>query len=568
MFYMARRCGAWQVGDDREQGEVEFRVFFPTGADPEIDAICALGTFQVPLGSASWDADTGVSLKRDASDPAGTFWVGRTARPVPAGFYEYKYIVTFSDGSTRAASDPCARYGGFSDQRAAVVVGGSRPEDNVVRPLRSGRRPQSELNVYELMIDDFTADYRGDRAPLAAVIDRLDYLVDLGIDAVLFMPWTTWKRDSYDWGYEPFQYFAVEPRYANDSSRPEEKLSWLKRLVDACHERDIHVIMDGVFNHVSVDFPYKALYRDPEQCPYTGQFGGMFPGLQDLDFDNDCTRQLIRDVCLYWIETFGIDGIRFDNTVNFYVAGDIRGLPELLDDVRSRLDEQDETNFSMTLEHIDIAAPTLYLSNHDHSHVTWQSGARSNEGASGRWFKTQPFVIALFTSTATPMVQNGQEFGEDYFLPENDHGSGRRIRPRPLAWKLADDPIGRTLLSLYRLMAQMRRRHAGLRSARMYPEVWEEWQTQFNPVGVGIDVEKQVVIYHRWEEFEDGSVENFVIVLNFSDNDQRVSVPFPQDGNWTDLLSGLANTPASALVEHNRLEVSVNSNWGHVFKKD
>jgi len=323
-------------------------------------------------------------------------------------------------------------------------------------------------------------------------------------------------------------------------------------------------------------------------------------------------------VCIKWIETFGIDDSRFDNTVNFYVAGDIRGLPELLDDVRSRLDEQDETNFSMTLEHIDIAAaavtdrtsatsfwdnslyqlcfeylwngqidqrllnalnnrrflrspgklPTLYLSNHDHSHVTWQSGARSNEGASGRWFKTQPFVIALFTSTATPMVQNGQEFGEDYFLPENDHGSGRRIRPRPLAWKLADDPIGRTLLSLYRLMAQMRRRHAGLRSARMYPEVWEEWQTQFNPVGVGIDVEKQVVIYHRWEKFEDGSVENFVIVLNFSDNDQRVSVPFPQDGDWTDLLSGLANTPASALVEHNRLEVSVNSNWGHVFKKD
>jgi 1,4-alpha-glucan branching enzyme len=79
--------------------------------------------------------------------------------------------------------------------------------------------------------------------------------------------------------------------------------------------------MDGVFNHVSVDFPYKGMYRNPDDCPYIGTYGGSFAGLQDLNFNNDCTNDFIRDVCLYWIETFGIDGIRFDNTVNFYVAG-------------------------------------------------------------------------------------------------------------------------------------------------------------------------------------------------------------------------------------------------------
>jgi pullulanase len=69
-------------------------------------------------------------------------------------------------------------------------VGGSRPDQNTVRPLATGRKPLADLNVYELMIDDFTDEFRGTRAPMAAVTDRLDYLRDLGFNAILFMPWT------------------------------------------------------------------------------------------------------------------------------------------------------------------------------------------------------------------------------------------------------------------------------------------------------------------------------------------------------------------------------------------
>lgn len=602
MLYMTERCGAWQVGEDPLEGAVEFRVFIPAGPDPEIEAIRVAGSFQ------GWDFDGGLSLTRDDTDPRGTFWTARTP-PLAAGFYEYKYAVDFAD-ETRIVSDPCTRYGGFSNQNAAVVVGGSRPQDNVVRPLPGGRRPLADLNVYELMIDDFTDEYRGVRAPLDAVIDRLDYLADLGFDAILAMPWTTWKSDSFDWGYEPFQYFAVEPRYAHDLARPEEKLSWLKRLVSECHDRGMHVIMDGVFNHVSVEFPYKGFYRDPQRCPFTGDFGGSFPGLQDLDFHNACTQEFIGDVCRYWIETFGIDGIRFDNTVNYYVAGDIHGLPELLEDIHTAVDDP---AFSLTLEHIDESAaritddtratsfwdnslyglcfgalwdgrmdqrllnalnnrrwlhaaeklPTLYLSNHDHSHVCWQAGARENVGASGGWFKIQPWVIALFTSTATPLVPNGQEFGEEHFLPEDDHNTGRRVSPRPLRWKLASDPIGRALLRLHGTMARMRRDHLALRSAHMYPDAWEEWQTGFNPVGVGVDVERQLAIYHRWAELADGTVENFAIVLNFSQTDQPVSVPVPLGGRWTDLLNDERFDVAG-----NSLWVGVGSNWGRVLRRD
>jgi 1,4-alpha-glucan branching enzyme len=614
---MQNRCGGWQVNDDENEGEVSFRLFFPPEPDPEIREIRVAGSFQAALGGVNWDFPGGLPLRRRVSaDPPGTFWEATTGTSLRAGFYEYKYLVAFADNSSRIVSDPCTRYSGLSNQNAAIVVGGSRPADNVITPLANGRKPLADLNVYELMIDDFTDEFRGKRAPLAAVIDRLDYLRDLGFNAILFMPWTAWKNQAFDWGYEPLQYFAIESRYANDLDQPAEKLSWLKRLVNECHARDIHVIMDGVFNHASVDFPYKALYRNPETCPYTGEFGGMFPGLQDLDFDNACTGEFILDACLYWIRTFGIDGIRFDNTVNYYLPGDIRGLGELLRGIQGSLAEQRQTNFSLTLEHLDLSAatvtdttpatsfwdnslwalcfeylwngridsrllntlnnrrwlrnpgklPTLYLSNHDHSHVGWQVGARDNQGATARWYKAQPFVIALFTSTATPLVRNGEEFIEDHFIPENDYGTGRRVVRRPLRWKETADQPGLALLRLYRVMARMRRDHPGLRSGRMYPDSWEEWQTRLNPVGVGIDVDRQLMTYHRWEEFPDGSVENFVIVLNFSDADQVVTVPFPINGRWMDLLSGLAGT-WSPMVENNQLMFTARSNWGHVFRK-
>ncbi|GAA2109289.1 alpha-amylase family glycosyl hydrolase [Microlunatus panaciterrae] len=615
-MYMTERCGAWQVGDDPDHGVVEFRIFFPAGFDPQVSTIRAVGDFLDQLGGTNWAPVDGVEMARQPRAGGGDFWVGQTSAPLRAGFYEYKYVVEFAGLPPRYVTDPCARYGGLSDQNSGIVVGGTSAADNAVAPLAGGRLPLTELNQYELMIDDFTAEYRGARAPLDAVVDRLDELVDLGINAILFMPWTAWKNRSFDWGYEPFQYFAVETRYANDLDQPSEKLSRLKQLVSACHQRGIHVIMDGVFNHVSRDFPYQQLYRDPQQCPFTaGPFGGSFPGLQDLDFANDCTNELVAEVCRYWMDEFGIDGIRLDNTVNYFVAGDVRGLPELLSYVEQHALDRRERNFSLSLEHIDLSAarvtnqtaatsfwdnslyaacfdglwngritsrllgalnnrrfladgkvPTLYLSNHDHSHAAWQSGAHDNTGAVGGWWKLQPFVVALYTSTAMPLLHNGQEFGEEHFLPEDDHNTGRRVSSRPLRWRRRYDPIGRSLTALHRRMATLRRDHPALRSAQMFPAVWEEWQTRFDPVGVGVDEERQLVIYHRWAALVGGRTENVVVVLNFGDDDQSVDVPVPTPGVWTDLLAGAFDPRESWSVDvmDDRARVPVGSHWARV----
>jgi hypothetical protein len=58
-------------------------------------------------------------------------------------------------------------------------------------------------------------------------------------------------------------------------------------------------------------------------------------------------------------------------------------------------------------------------------------------------------------------------------------------------------------------------------------------------------------------------MENFVVALNFSDAQQWLSVPFPLDGPWTDLLN-----QETYEVAGNRRELAVSSNWGRILRKD
>jgi len=636
-MYMREKFGAWQVGDREEGGAIQFKLFFPDRekdcsqyaasrrdengnivpdfGDPKIESIQVAGDFQRFVGQTEWDFEGAPHLQKQDDHPKGWVWAYQTDRELPAGFYQYKYYVTFQNGTKRIVGDPCSRYGGSENQNSALVVGGSNP---TVTPL-ADRKHLRDLVVYELMIDDFTDEYRAERAPLDAVRDKLPYLKDeLGINAILCMPWTAWPGYCYSWGYTPYQYFSVEYRYANAEGKPAEKLSWLMNLISACHDRGIHVFMDGVFNHVgdvapcgdvAAGFPYLWLYQNPDACPYVGQFGGRFPGLKDLDFNNGCTQAFIRDVCLYWIDDFKIDGIRFDNTSNFYVPGDQRGLPQLLKDVREHVEGQGQRNFALILEHLALEAAgianetgatsywnnelyqrcfdylwrrqvdsrimgaldthvglgfekvaTVYLSNHDHSHVTWQAGACSNAGAL-EWYRTQPYAIALLTCPGAPMIQNGQEFGEDHWIMEDDQGMNRRVRPRPLRWDFVNDRAGSRLLWLYSKLTELRNQHPSLRSDNLYPDRWETWQTQFNPAGYGVDVEKQVVIYHRWGRGDDDRLERFIVVLNCSPSSQCVDIPFSTNGEWQDVLNGRRDTVTDYRLGGQWIE----SNWGRVY---
>ena len=617
LFHITERLGA--VVSASNQSRIQFRLFFPTGVETGIASIRVAGTFQTGTGQTAWKFESGPELTAETTSD-GIFWTCLLDRDLLDGFYEYKYYVAFTNSkmSPRIVTDPYARYSGSAYQNSGFIIGGQPP---LTLDWLSGRKPLSDLMVYELHIGDFTANLDTGRikSPLAVIADKLDYIQKLGFNAILFEPWTAWPDKLYNWGYTPFQYFAVEYIYANDPQDATEKISWLKRLISQCHDKGIHVIMDGVYDHADDNFPYQYFYADPTSCPYTDKpFQGHHYG-KDLDFSNDCTQAFIRDVCLYWISEFKIDGIRFDDTVDYSGDPSNKGAPRLLADIEAFVQSEGQQNFSMTIEHLqtdaaaratewhadsfwddgmrqecnfhldngvlqpqylghlndsrflgeNTARATLYLSNHDHGSVAWQATLRPIGAA---WARTQPHAIALLTACGIPLIPMGQEFGVVVFIPENDLPDDPRVRSRPLNWTVAETTSGQELTELYKTLTKIRNEHPAIRSRNFYPPSWEDWMTELDPSsGCGIDIANSIVVYRRWLR-ENGQVSDRVyVVLNFSDTSKDVGVMFEEGGTWRNLLpisdaEFTSSVPVGAL--NRKYVVRVSSNWGAIFSKD
>jgi len=325
---------------------VTVRLFFPDNAKdasqyqrgglPCIRTLQIAGDFQHLTGGGDWDLSTAPEMEAEEHD-SGVVW-RYDLQDVPDGFYQYKYFATFQNGTTRWCTDPCTKYVGTVNQNAGFVVGG-----NQIGPVAPNQNPTAfpDMLIYELMLDDFTAGYRGNRPPVDAVLDKLDYLVDLGINTVEFMPWTAWRGDDFDWGYDPYLFFSVENRYIEDPADPLNRLFRLQHMIDALHSRGIGVIMDGVFDHVNAGqvpdtgFGYFWLYHNPADSPFIGNYAaaGYF---QDLDYHNGCTQQFTTDVCTYWLDRYQLDGIRFDYVQGIFDPADpSHGIPKLIQDLKA-----------------------------------------------------------------------------------------------------------------------------------------------------------------------------------------------------------------------------------------
>jgi len=550
--------------------------------------------------------------------PNGELYTFKIDKDLPDGFYQYKYVVKFRDfGQGTICSDPCAKLSGEGEfENSAFVIGGNT---TVVEPL-SNRLPFKDLIIYEMMVDDFTAQFRGNRAPIEAVLDKIDYLQDLGINAIEFMPITAFPGGLFNWGYEPNWFFAVENRYVKNELSPLDRIFKLKSLINELHSRNIHVIFDGVFNHVAAQtsanrgFPYHWLYQNTEDSPFTGKFDEEFPPLMELDFHNKCTQDFILDICKYWLDVFQFDGIRFDFTRGFYQPDNPVGITKLITDLKNYLSSTGRGDIPLMIEHLTdnrfdaindtnkICAtscwfdeflhknfqymgnggnidedpgknlrilnahqdygvgkgPVIYIDNHDHSTIVNAAGGRN------RWFKTQPAAIALLTSPGAVLIRNGQEFGEDYCLPllhedSPSHPCGSRVSPRPLRWKEhSTDFIGTRLYDIYKKLIQIRKDHPSLSSPNFFPD-----NNQNHPDGYGAFPDKDVVIYHRYGYALDGRLERFMIVVNYSDFDQYTDIPFAVNGQWLDLLNGGSVNVTNFRLHNQR----INSNWGRIYYK-
>ncbi|WP_018686432.1 malto-oligosyltrehalose trehalohydrolase [Actinokineospora enzanensis] len=147
--------------------------------------------------------------------------------------------------------------------------------------------------LYELHIGTFTADGTFD-----AAIERLDHLVDLGIDLVEVLPVNAFDGTA-GWGYDGVLWGAVHAPYGGPDG--------FKRFVDACHARGLGVVLDVVYNHLGPSGAYLDRFG-----PYFAGRTIWGPTLNLSGPDSDEVRRYVVDNALDWFRDYHLDGLRLD----------------------------------------------------------------------------------------------------------------------------------------------------------------------------------------------------------------------------------------------------------------
>lgn len=184
----------------------------------------------------------------------------------------------------------------------------NKPEYNW--QAKNFKAPDSkDLIIYELLIRDFSAE-----RTIRAVTEQLDYLENLGINAIELLPFSEFEGND-SWGYNPSFYFAADKAYGTEND--------YKEFIDECHKRGIAVIQDIVLNHVFESSPLVRLYWNgsnvTSDSPWFNQSAPHKAYSWGKDFNHESaeTKALVDSVMSYWMTKYNVDGFRFDFTKGF-----------------------------------------------------------------------------------------------------------------------------------------------------------------------------------------------------------------------------------------------------------
>ena len=401
---------------------------------------------------------------------------------------------------------------------------------------------------------------------LQGILDRLDYLTDLGITALYLTPIF---HSPSNHKYDTQDYFMVDPQFGD--------LELLRQLVDACHQRGLRVVLDGVFNHCSDQNPFfldvkrygpQSRYWNwfhIRNWPFPDHFGNHdevlqwydcwwgFHTLPKLNYHHPEVEEYFLNVATYWLREAGVDGWRLDvpNEViqsfwpkfrravkavnpNAYIVG------EIWDDASSWLqgdqfdavmnyrfqkalmgyfaEEQMDTHaFDHTLRYLlqDYPEPAIavmlnLLGSHDTARPMTVVHRR-DEGSHA--LESLKLMAAMqFTCTGAPCIYYGDEIGM-----EGDKDPDCR-RCYPWDWEQQAEKRGQRseLLDYYKKLITVRKDNPALRH--------------------GVFHTLEADPHHQFYAFERHSPDNHCIVaLNRSDHDH--ALPLSPDLLATELLS-------------------------------
>lgn len=265
---------------------------------------------------------------------------------------------------TAAALSACLLLGGCASaapkqggtQKAALATENTEPKETAasayeqmeaVNVHESQAANDNYRNYYEIFPYSY-ADSDGDGiGDLQGIIDRLDYIEELGINGIWLTPIcpsTTYHK------YDVINYCEIDSQFGT--------MEDFDRLMEECNARGIDVILDLVVNHSSSQhewFREAAEYigtlgadetPDPAVCPYvdyynfTREYAGGFTqlegtdwyyesrfwsGMPDLNLDSEAVRREIDEIVLFWLDK-GVAGFRLDATTSYYTGDDAKNI--------------------------------------------------------------------------------------------------------------------------------------------------------------------------------------------------------------------------------------------------
>ena len=292
-----------QVNHDGEG--VSFRVWAP-----HADQVYVAGNFTEPM----WNQGK-VTLARDGDD--SSYWSALVTEAKANDLYAF--VISRKDQADLWRLDPYCRQiegdvnanGDSSPQTKCVIVDWSQ-FDEQNEPF--SMPPWNELVIYELHLGTFNDSGIAARR-LDDAIQKLDYLADLGINAIEIMPCTEFETKT-SMGYNPSLLFAIERDYGKEKG--------LQQFVHEAHVRGIAVLFDVVYNHLGPDNlglcywcfdgwgenSHGGIYFYQDERAIT-DFGATRP-----DYGRPEVRQMLRDNAMMWLHEYHADGLRFDSTIN------------------------------------------------------------------------------------------------------------------------------------------------------------------------------------------------------------------------------------------------------------
>ena len=432
------------------------------------------------------------------------------------------------------------------------------------------RPNQNSLVIYELLIRDFTEE-----GSLNAVIEKLDYIDNLGVNAIELMPIQEFDGNN-SWGYNPCFYFAPDKAYGTKDD--------YKKFVDECHKRGIAVILDVVFNHATGQFPWAKMWWDSSKNKtatdnpfFNVDAPHNWSVYHDFNHTYTKTRTYFKEVLQFWLEEYNIDGYRFDltkgivqNPGNYDASGyssqRIGFLKEYADAIREVEDdayiifehfcdnsEENELaaykgimlwrninssscesamgwtgNDKSNISGISAFGRVGFAESHDEERVgykikTWgQTNLKNNFPSANVTTQLTGLYALEFLAPYAKMIWQFGELAYDYSIDYND-----RTGEKPVPWELGyyEDTNRKALYDNLSKIISFRTDNPQIFSSDSGDKDRKTWSVGDSAMGG-----KTLVLSNTY-----GGV---IVVANQSTASASTTVSVPQTGEWTNILTG------------------------------